>query len=261
MAVARIAAQGRGVPRMSRSQVATKILILALVALMALLSACGRAIGTAPAEQRTATQVPTPRMPPKQSWIVIDLPPGASQLAYGAEVYRLVCSACHGDRGQGLTAEWRATWAPADQNCWQSKCHASNHPPDGFVMPIAPAVVGAAAMARFTTAQDLYDFVQRNMPWQDPGSLAIKDSWAVSAHIFKMNGIDPGPQLGAETAGRINVHTGSLPPEPASTQAPTHDPQNPDVTGWIFGAVVLIMLAIVIAIWASRNRTPDSHME
>ncbi len=59
--------------------------------------------------------------PPTHEWVLVDLPASATQLQYGAEVYRLVCSACHGDHGQGLTDAWRATWAPSDQNCWQSK--------------------------------------------------------------------------------------------------------------------------------------------
>ena len=82
--------------------------------------------------QTVSTVTPTSAAAPMHEWILIDLPAGASQLEYGAEVYRLVCQDCHGNRGQGLTDEWRATWAPADQNCWQSKCHAANHPPEGF---------------------------------------------------------------------------------------------------------------------------------
>ena len=138
-------------------------------------------------------------------WILIDLPPDATQEQFGAEVYRLVCRDCHGDRGQGLTPEWRATWAPQDQNCWQSKCHAANHPPEGFVMPIAPAIAGPGALARFASAQDLHDFIQAEMPWYRPGSLTEKDGWAVTAHVLSMNGIDPGTTLDTRTAGEIRL--------------------------------------------------------
>ncbi len=66
----------------------------------------------------SSTATPTPTLPvaPTQ-WIKVDLPANATQLQFGAEVYRPVCQDCHGDKGQGLTGEWRATWAPADQNC------------------------------------------------------------------------------------------------------------------------------------------------
>lgn len=155
-----------------------------------------------PLPQITATS--TPAMPPASpdSWIIVDLPPDATQLEYGTEVYRLVCKACHGDKGQGLTDDWRAQWAPQDQNCWQSKCHALNHPPDGFYMPISPAVVGPPLQI-FDTALDLYNYIHNNMPWHDRGSMTEKESWSVTAYILKINDIDPGPELNAETAAGI----------------------------------------------------------
>src|SRR5512139_371502 len=133
-----------------------------------------------PLQQMTATVSPeVPVMPPEEdSWIIVDLPPDSTQLEYGTEVYRLVCKACHGDKGQGLTEDWRAQWAPEDQNCWQSKCHALNHPPDGFYMPMSPAVVGPPVMI-FATAQDLYDYISVYMPWHDRGSMTEKEYWSV----------------------------------------------------------------------------------
>jgi len=100
--------------------------------------------------------MPASTIPPTEdSWVIVDLPEDATQLEYGTEVYRLVCKACHGDKGQGLTGDWRAQWEPEDQNCWQSKCHALNHPPDGFYMPQVPAVVGQP-IRDFGTALNLY---------------------------------------------------------------------------------------------------------
>jgi hypothetical protein len=76
--------------------------------------------------------------PPTHEWILINLHPGTSQLEYGSEVYKPICQDSHGNRGQRLTDQWRTTWASADQNFWQSKCHAANHPPEGFILPVAP---------------------------------------------------------------------------------------------------------------------------
>ena len=106
---------------------------------------------------------------------------------------------------QGLTDEWRATWAPADQNCWQSKCHAANHPPEGFVLPVAPGVVGPALTYRFANALALHDFIRDYMPWYGPKTLTDKDSWAVTAHILKMNNIETGPDLNVQTAAQIRL--------------------------------------------------------
>jgi len=180
-------------------------LLVACAAFAALASGCQ---GTQ-ANKTVATSIltavePTPT-PPTREWVLVNLPADATQLEYGAEVYRLVCSACHGDHGQGLTGAWRATWAPSDQNCWQSKCHGPSHPPDGFVLPVAPAISGSGALSAFATAQDLHDFVQVSMPWQNPNSLTEKDSWSATAYVLKLNGIYPGPQLGAATAVGIRL--------------------------------------------------------
>jgi mono/diheme cytochrome c family protein len=168
-----------------------------------LLAACGTALTVAP------TPTPTRRPPVmplnKQSWILVDLPPDATQLQHGAEIYRLVCSACHAYSGEGLTDAWRATWDPKDQNCWQSKCHGANHPPDGFVLPIAPAIVGRAALAPFQTAADLRDYIQATMPWHNPNSLTEDEGWAVTAYVLKLNRMNP-PTLSAENAVQYSLH-------------------------------------------------------
>ncbi len=177
-----------------------------LLAALAVFAAACQATPIRPTPSSTMASAAAPTAtPPMREWIQIDLPSTATQLQYGAEVYRLVCSACHGDQGQGLTAAWRATWAPRDQNCWQSKCHGPTHPPDGFVLPVAPAITGTGALSAFSTGQDLHDFIQAAMPWQNPNSLTEKDSWAVTADVLKMNGLDPGTQLGPDTASSIRV--------------------------------------------------------
>jgi mono/diheme cytochrome c family protein len=154
---------------------------------------------------RNPAAIEPTQTPPTDEWVLVNVPAGATQVQYGAEVYRLVCSACHGDHAQGLTAGWRSTWAPSDQNCWQSKCHGPSHPPDGFVLPVAPAIAGGGTLSGLATAQDLHDLVQTSMRWQNPNSLTAKDSWAVTAYVLKPNGINPGIQLGPATAVGIRL--------------------------------------------------------
>lgn len=210
-------------------------------------------------QQATATSpAPGTSMPPMSnegSWVIVDLPPDATQLEYGAEVYRLVCKACHGDKGQGLTDDWRAQWAPKDQNCWQSKCHASNHPPDGFYMPIAPAVVGPPVQM-FATAQDLYNYIHVSMPWHDRGSMTEKESWSVTAYILKINGVDPGPFLSSETASQIELR-GTNPTDSSSSNIP-EDLQK-EVTNkmsfvWMAALLVVAALALLGGFVLSRRR-------
>lgn len=121
-----------------------------------------------------------------------NLPASATQADVGAAIYRLVCQDCHGDDGRGLTPEWIATWDPEDQYCWQSKCHALNHPPDGFVLPRdVPTIVGPTALTRFDTALDLYMLMRTNMPWHNPGSLQDTEYWQLTAYLIRENEIDP----------------------------------------------------------------------
>lgn len=138
--------------------------------------------------------MPPPPGPSPTSWIGLpDMAATATQADIGAEVYRLVCSACHGDVGQGLTDAWRAEWAPGTQNCWQSKCHAANHPPDGFVLPrFVPALIGPHTLARFETALDLYNYIHTAMPWHNPGSLLSSEYWQLTAFLAREHGVDVG---------------------------------------------------------------------
>jgi mono/diheme cytochrome c family protein len=124
------------------------------------------------------------------------LAPDASQVDKGAMVYWTICMACHGDKGQGLTDEWRAAWG-LDANCWVSKCHAPNHPPTGFVLPkVIPAILGPGTMTRFGDARDLHTYIADTMPWWNPGSLTAEQSLAVTAYLLhQRNALPEGTAL------------------------------------------------------------------
>jgi mono/diheme cytochrome c family protein len=146
-----------------------------------------------------------------------------TQADQGAQVFYLVCMACHGDRGQGLTDEWRGALDLEDQNCWQSKCHASNHPPDGFVFPhLVPPVIGEGIINKYQTALGLHNFIQASMPWQAPGSLSAEKYWQLTAFLVRANGIDPGETpLDEQNAGQLHFQTlSTATPVPTPTPAP-----------------------------------------
>jgi mono/diheme cytochrome c family protein len=241
-------------PRHHTKPVPTLILALGLIAL-------ALASGTAAALPQAAETTPTPTaraMAPmnQDSWILVDLPPDATQLQHGAEIYRLVCSACHAHSGEGLTDAWRATWHPEDQNCWQSKCHAANHPPDGFELPIAPAVIGRQALAPFQTAADLRAYIQATMPWQDPNSMTEEEGWAVTAYVIKLNRMNPGELLNADNAAEIRLHPESA--QPTATPAPavganlaSGDPLR------VLGGIALVALAVFLAVRVIRRRRQE----
>jgi mono/diheme cytochrome c family protein len=106
----------------------------------------------------------------------------------GAELYQFWCSTCHGDQGQGLTPEWRATWPKNKQNCWQSKCHAANHPPEGFILPkTVPALIGSTTLIKFNTAQDLYAYTRATMPFWAPSRLSAEEYRAITLFLVEAN--------------------------------------------------------------------------
>ena len=108
-------------------------------------------------------------------------------------------------------------------------------------MPIAPAFVGPAAMANFGTALDLQNFIQANMPWNNPGALTEKDSWSVTAYIMTMNQIDPGKELDAKTAAQI----------PISLNSPVSNVQQKPRTYGMSNAIWLILGGIGVIILVS----------
>jgi len=140
------------------------------------------------------------------------LPDNPSQADLGAFQYWLVCMSCHGERGQGLTDEWRAQWGEEEQNCWQSKCHASNHPMDGFVFPkYAPPVISIVSLLRFSNARELYDYLSTQMPWWAPGSLTDEVYWQITAFLLRENGVSFDIVLGESNAETVLIPNNSSP--------------------------------------------------
>ena len=170
---------------------------------------------------------------------------------HGEQTFYLLCMPCHGDRGQGLTEEFRREAYQEDMNCWQSKCHASNHPEGGFTFPKAvPPLVGIEALARFETGAQLTSFIQENMPFYKPASLPADDALALAAFLLRENGAlpreveyAPGDVLAALVHSQDNIVFG--PPE--------------DRSGLLLGlvsAAAALLLAMVVMANASRRWHP-----
>jgi len=216
-------------------------------------------------EPMQAEETPAPGMQGQGGGglILPELPADAGQADYGEAAYRLVCSACHAYDGTGLTAEWISTWDPLDQNCWQSKCHALNHPQDGFDLPhYVPPIVGPNELSPYKTAQDLYTYLKATMPYQDPGYLTDEEYWQITAYLIKANGFPlPDEQLSPDTAAAYVIQTDPTQPAPtqvAPTLAPTADVQSPSSqlnTAWIIPAIVFVAAGIYV-FWKVRQKGP-----
>ncbi len=182
-----------------------------LVGLGALLLVNPFAAPRPPQPEMRATNSPSPRSN-------IALANASDQAVRGAEIYAMRCITCHGDRGQGLTLEWRLTWDEEHQNCAKPKCHGRDNP-EGFYLPnmYAPAIVGPGTLTKFKTARDLFAFIHTVMPFQEPGILPQEDYWALTAYLLRQNGITlPGAEVGEDNASTILLHPSATPAAPGS---------------------------------------------
>ena len=138
------------------------------------------------------------------------LPENPVQADYGEEPYYLVCMACHGDWGQGLTDEWRERgFGDEAANCWQSQCHGSNHPEWGFkLIKSIPPVLGYGSMTRLSTAGELFNVIYETMPWWNPGSMNEEDAWSMAAYLMRARGeIHADTALNAGNAPIYRLHS------------------------------------------------------
>jgi hypothetical protein len=207
---------------------------------------------------------PTPRMPsmfrPAAGGLIYtNMPPNATQVDYGKEAYRLVCEACHGDRGQGLTPDWRATWAEEDQNCWKAKCHGGAHPPDGFELPrYVPAIFGREHLGSFQTALDLNNFIQKNMPWYDPGVLKPEEYLSITAYMLRASGIEPMTKmLTPELAAAIPINPAASAPTVISTVVASASRQSTsNIAVFLIGAGIFAVLLLALGwLWSIARKS------
>jgi hypothetical protein len=96
---------------------------------------------------------------------------------------------CHGDKGQGLTDEFRSIWEPEHQNCWARGCHTGHRDDQGFPIPtIVPGLVNDGHLAQFSSLQEFADYLQATHPPQSPGVLKSEEYHAIALFVFTLNG-------------------------------------------------------------------------
>ncbi len=185
------------------------------------------------------------------------LPADPSQADHGAQVYWLSCMPCHGDTGQGLTDEFRATYPPEEEYCWESGCHGANPYESGFTLPKQiPAVIGQQTLAKFTDAAQLHAYIRAAMPFWKPGSLTEEESWRVTAFILRQNDLwNVSTELSASNAADVKIPRGAF-LTPIATPQQTGGQEGNGITIWLIltGVVVLIIFLIFI-LKKSRNTT------
>lgn len=113
------------------------------------------------------------------------LPQGGGSVAEGKDVYSRRCARCHGAQGQG--AEEGAALVGGQGTLATSK-------------PLR--TVGSY----WPHATTLWDYVNRAMPYKEPGVLTANQVYAVVAYILHLNGIVPADtRMTAETLPKVRM--------------------------------------------------------
>ena len=176
------------------------------------------------------------------------LPADPSQADQGSQVYWLSCLPCHGDRGQGLTDEFRKTYPVEDQNCWVSGCHGKRPYDNGFTLPTAvPAIVGSGTLQKFENAAMLRSYIFAAMPYWKPASLTEEETWQVTAFLLRENKLwDAKEDINASNADLIHVGP------PQATSTPQVFPAKISETPFSLIAVVFAFFILIVIFFVFR---------
>lgn len=185
-------------------------------------------------------------MPTRDPLAEPTLPATPSQADFGAQVYWLSCLPCHGDRGQGLTDEFRQTYPPEEQYCWERGCHGPNPYESGFTIPtFIPGLIGSEMLVKFSDAAQLNAYIRATMPFWDPGSLTEEDAWRVTAFLMRENGLWSGSgELNASNAAGVRILRETPTPPLTPGQAQVEEGGGADL--WLLPAGALVILLLVI---------------
>lgn len=112
------------------------------------------------------------------------LPPGHGTAKEGRPIYESQCAGCHGDGGQGATAEELV----------------------GEPVPPTVDIPSKAIGSYWPFATTIFDFIRRSMPPAAPGSLSADQIYAVTAYLLAANKIiGDSDEINAQTLPKIRM--------------------------------------------------------
>ncbi len=178
------------------------------------------------------------------------LPVVPSQADLGAQAYWLHCLPCHGDKGQGLTDEFRTTYPPEDQYCWERGCHGKRPYENGFTIPmVIPALIGQDVLTKFSDAAQLHSYIRVAMPFWKPGSLTEEDAWSITAFLMRENGLWKGDtELDETNAAEVKITRGAL------QQAQVQKRGGINI-GWLLLGALSIFIVLYFVLKKIKNTT------
>jgi S-disulfanyl-L-cysteine oxidoreductase SoxD len=158
---------------------AVKLMAASLVGLSAAVAACAEPAGLG--RRLSAAELPAPTVFPDGT----GLPAGSGSVLAGRALYAARCAACHGARGEGSNG------FPPIAGGHGSLASKTPLPTVGSYWPYA------------TT---LWDYLRRAMPYAQPGSLTVEDTYSLSAYVLHLNGLlDEAAVLDADGLARIRM--------------------------------------------------------
>jgi|SRR6185503_20109236 len=130
--------------------------------------------------------------------------------APGAAVYRRECVACHGERGEGLASSpgimGSGALALYERDPATSTNPALQDPAERQRQQNLPP--GADVRGAFRTAQDVYNYISREMPLprSKAGSLKPEEYWAVLNYLLVGHGVAvPEGGVNASNAASVTI--------------------------------------------------------
>jgi S-disulfanyl-L-cysteine oxidoreductase SoxD len=112
------------------------------------------------------------------------LPAGHGTAKEGRVLYEQKCASCHGDQGEGATAEELV----------------------GEPKPPTPDRPSKAIGSYWPFATTIFDFISRSMPPAAPGSLSADETYAITAYLLAANKIiGDGDEISAQTLPKVKM--------------------------------------------------------
>lgn len=132
--------------------------------------------------------------------------------APGASVYRRECVSCHGERGEGLASSPAIMGSGAlpmyERDPATSTNPAMQDPAERLRTANLPP--GADVRGAFRTAQDLFNYLSREMPLprSKAGTLKPEEYWAVTNYILLGHGVAvPAEGVNPQNAANVPIKT------------------------------------------------------
>jgi S-disulfanyl-L-cysteine oxidoreductase SoxD len=114
------------------------------------------------------------------------LPAGKGTVAQGKDLFKEKCAVCHNDKGEGRQGQYPALVGGI-----------------GTINTPKPAKTVGSYWPYATT---VYDYIQRAMPYDQPGTLKPDEIYAAVAFILNANGIiGEGDEINATTLPKVKM--------------------------------------------------------